>query len=793
MKLVFTQALIYMLIFFIPRLSFCFKLQDEIKGEKLLEMTLEELMNITVKTGNLTGLSLSNTPVSVTIISAHDISVTPARNIYDLLEIYVPGAFFDNHYDSPHIGIRGIIVDRNYKFLLLVNGQNMNMKAHNGATSELEIWDLGDIEKIEIIRGPGSVTYGPGAVAGIISITTKKSSGETGLNINANIINPYNSVGASVGLNQKIGENHFYLFGSIQKTGGYKNATIFGPIGYNKFDYQGSEAAPNLKPAPYYGDYNDLPQIKLFSELSFLKNWSLALRYTRQGASQNPLYPKMQPQIGFDSIGNPVYGYPVNLAQTQDQHISLNLKNETELGSQWNLSSLVCLSSEYFIRRMEYFRTFPKSLLPTWDSVLMYQDPNNPRTHLLDFSESSALGQFIFNKNFSDNLKLAAGTELSLNHWGPGWGKDKQGFRLGDNGDIISGTDSYFYSTQTFDAGVPLGSGFFVDNGWTTFTYSFLFELMWELNPRFSVLISSRTDKDSYSKWLFSPRIALISKLADNQILKFVVQQSQRMNTASQLLIQHLSGLETKPETLDGIELMYSGLLNENFSINSSVFYNNLDIISWYNIGRTSRPTGNLSLYGVELEAKAIFGNLDIAVNQSYVKQLKWNLADSVYFSGISYSDYYLSLNNLTFSSTGNELNNWSDWSTKLIVNYKLFDGKLNLHLDSRIFWNFEGEKQGLLMFEKAMDPANPDYQLMKDMLKIIKDKNTYGTDFRINMSVGYVLSENFKLSVFGMNLLGYGDNKRYVYDSGVKKPSNYIRNGFIEEPLTIGLKLEFK
>jgi len=34
-------------------------------------------------------------------------------------------------------------------------------------------WDLNDIERVEIIRGPGSVTYGPGAIAGVINIITK--------------------------------------------------------------------------------------------------------------------------------------------------------------------------------------------------------------------------------------------------------------------------------------------------------------------------------------------------------------------------------------------------------------------------------------------------------------------------------------------------------------------------------------------------------------------------------------------------------------------------------------------
>ena len=109
------------------------------------------------------------------------IKFTPARNIYDLIEVYVPGAIWMIHEEGPHMGIRGIIVNRNYKYLLLLNGRNLNNKGHFGAKSELEAWDLNDIERIEIIRGPGSVTYGPGAVGGVINIITYSTNNQTGV------------------------------------------------------------------------------------------------------------------------------------------------------------------------------------------------------------------------------------------------------------------------------------------------------------------------------------------------------------------------------------------------------------------------------------------------------------------------------------------------------------------------------------------------------------------------------------------------------------------------------------
>ena len=56
----------------------------------------------------------------------------------------------------------------------------MNMKCSNGPIFEIHNKDLSDIERIEIVSRPGSVIYGPGAVAGIINITTKNADGNDG-------------------------------------------------------------------------------------------------------------------------------------------------------------------------------------------------------------------------------------------------------------------------------------------------------------------------------------------------------------------------------------------------------------------------------------------------------------------------------------------------------------------------------------------------------------------------------------------------------------------------------------
>lgn len=141
---------------------------------EMKELSLADLMGLQNAIGTLTRMERNKVPVSVTTITQEDIRLTPARNLLDLIEALVPGAMYLDHPEQARLGMRGVIADRNYKFLLLVDGHLMNQKTHSGVVSEIQNWDMSDIKQVEIIRGPGSVTYGPGAVAGVVAITTKK-------------------------------------------------------------------------------------------------------------------------------------------------------------------------------------------------------------------------------------------------------------------------------------------------------------------------------------------------------------------------------------------------------------------------------------------------------------------------------------------------------------------------------------------------------------------------------------------------------------------------------------------
>ena len=75
--------------------------------ESVFEMSLDELLEAKISVpAALTKLARAEAPASITVITAEDIKHTPARNIYDLIEVYVPGAIWMNHEEGPHPGIR---------------------------------------------------------------------------------------------------------------------------------------------------------------------------------------------------------------------------------------------------------------------------------------------------------------------------------------------------------------------------------------------------------------------------------------------------------------------------------------------------------------------------------------------------------------------------------------------------------------------------------------------------------------------------------------------------------------
>ena len=136
----------------------------------LIEMSLEDLINVKVVTSK-TNLNSKETPSIVTIITREEIKNMGARDLMDVLN-QIPGFnFCVDVLNTVGPGARG-----NWgiegKILLLIDGNEMN-EVLFGTTQFGQHYDISNIDKVEIIRGPGSSIYGGYAELGVINIMTR--------------------------------------------------------------------------------------------------------------------------------------------------------------------------------------------------------------------------------------------------------------------------------------------------------------------------------------------------------------------------------------------------------------------------------------------------------------------------------------------------------------------------------------------------------------------------------------------------------------------------------------------
>ena len=137
-------------------------------------------MNIEVTSVSKKGEKLSQIASAVFVISAEDIRRSGATNIPDLLRM-VPGVDVAQiNADTWAITVRGLNDRFANELLVLVDGRSVYTPTTGGVFWDVVGMPLEDIERIEVIRGPGASVWGANAINGVINIITKKASDTQG-------------------------------------------------------------------------------------------------------------------------------------------------------------------------------------------------------------------------------------------------------------------------------------------------------------------------------------------------------------------------------------------------------------------------------------------------------------------------------------------------------------------------------------------------------------------------------------------------------------------------------------
>ncbi|MDH7598552.1 MAG: TonB-dependent receptor [Sedimentisphaerales bacterium] len=616
--------------------------------ETLLELSLEELMNIEISSSaSLTKTKARLVPAAVTTITKEQIQASGARSLFELLDIYVPNfQWRRNDWEAPNMGLRGIINDRDDKYLLLVNGRVMNDHTHFGAISERDLVLLGDIHHIDIIRGPGSALYGPGAIAMVINIVTDNAKTFEGTEVGAKVglVESFEAAEFRHGRRFNDGDGGIYIYAGA---GDYRGASAAHAQQKYAFDFpedayypwNPSDPGPELPcdglragdAAPGIVAYRDgaaargLPPIKLHAELT-RGPWDIWVRFTRGGQH---FVPDMGALIHYpygwgDWVANPI---PAPFSAYQQATGSIGYHRE--------LRSNLAVDATFGYDMHDFER------YSIWHINEAYR-------------EDEYYGRFLVQWDPTETHKLAIGAEVLHGEYGlksPGW------------------PHSYPRCAQ-FPTNMPR---------WSSNMYSILGEWQWSITDRWTAFVGARLDDHTFTKWMFSPRVAIVYMPSDRDTIKLICSSSVRAQLAEEMKKQDMAGLgNSEPEVLKTVELRYERQHNKNLDLAASVFVHyDFDVVSWS--GSDSNVIGTQRTCGIELEASYHTERTRLSISHGFTKLYDFDLrpGESTLLTAEPYG-------------FGDDLAMWSNHVTKLVAQHKL-DEHWTLDGSLRVYWGFPG------------------------------------------------------------------------------------------------------
>lgn len=147
----------------------------------LKQLSVEDLMNVEVTSVAKEPQRLLNAPASIQVITAEDIRRSGATSIPEALRLADNLDVAQINAHDWAISARGFNANLANKLLVLIDGRAVYTPLYGGVLWNVQDYLLADIERIEVISGPGGTLWGANAVNGVINIITKAAQDSQGL------------------------------------------------------------------------------------------------------------------------------------------------------------------------------------------------------------------------------------------------------------------------------------------------------------------------------------------------------------------------------------------------------------------------------------------------------------------------------------------------------------------------------------------------------------------------------------------------------------------------------------
>ena len=142
---------------------------------ELAELSLEELAAIPVTSVSRRAESLADAPASIYVITAQDIQRSGARTLPEALRLAPNLQVAQVSASGYAIRARGVTNNSANKLLVLIDGRSVYSPLFSGVFWDVQDLVLEDVDRIEVVSGPGGTLWGVNAVNGVINVVTRSS------------------------------------------------------------------------------------------------------------------------------------------------------------------------------------------------------------------------------------------------------------------------------------------------------------------------------------------------------------------------------------------------------------------------------------------------------------------------------------------------------------------------------------------------------------------------------------------------------------------------------------------
>ncbi len=145
-------------------------------------------MNVEVTSVSKSKQRIADAPAAVTVITQDDIQRSGLHEIPEILRL-APGLFVQRgtQFASWAVASRGLPYDFNNNLLVLQDGRTLYTPIFGGVVWNTVDYVIPDLDRIEVIRGPGATLWGANAVNGVINITSKSAKDTQGLLVDSRL------------------------------------------------------------------------------------------------------------------------------------------------------------------------------------------------------------------------------------------------------------------------------------------------------------------------------------------------------------------------------------------------------------------------------------------------------------------------------------------------------------------------------------------------------------------------------------------------------------------------------